>query len=221
MTPTERLLTILRLVQEGRERGVQMASSTRIRERMGDVYEETAGARMWRRDIATLRDRGLIESDLLTPMIPNRTGMRLCIPPKPERLHLTDEELQAINRARQALQPGISAVSPLGAPGAAQHDIDYTTRIVRFLEENEDEVELAQLSLWLELPESRVYELVDILTKESVVRGGLVCSVEFGYADGEETDDLPATVRVFRGLLGRQSPTRGRGMDHPGLTQME
>jgi hypothetical protein len=217
MTPTERLLSILHLVQEARERGVEAASSSRIRERMGDVYEGTAGARMWRRDIRTLRDRGLIESDLSTRLTPNRKGIRLRIPPKPERLHLTAGEHQAINRAREALRPGISAVSPLGAPGAGRNDIDYTARIIRHLEENEDEVELAQLSLWLELPESRVHELVDVLTNESVVAGGLVCSVEFGYSADEETEDLPETVRVFRGQLGRQSPTRGVGMDELGF----
>jgi len=218
LTPTERLLSILRLIRDEEERGARAANSARIRERMGDVYQGTAGARMWRRDIRTLRDRGLINTDLSTRLTPNRTGIRLRMPPKPERLHLTEEQHQAINHARQAVRPGISAVSPLGPPGAAGHDIDYTARILRFLEENGDEVELGQLSRWLELSGSQVYELIDVLTKESVVTGGLVCSLEFPRADdGEETDDLPATVQVIRGRHGRHSPTQGRGLDELGF----
>lgn len=217
MTPTERLLTILHHVQEARERGVEAASSNQIRERVGDVYAGTAGARMWRRDIRTLRDRGLIESDVSTRMTPNRTGIRPRIPPKPERLHLTDAEHQAISRAREALRPGMSAVSPLGAPGAVPHDIDYTTRIIRHLEENEGELALTRIASFLELSETQVYELIDVLTKESVVAGGLVRSLEFGYADGEETEDWPPIVRIFRGRIGRHSPTRGVGMDELGF----
>jgi hypothetical protein len=218
MTPTERLLTIFRLAGKKGERGVKVANSTRIREQMGDVYEGTAGTRKWRRDIRTLRDRGLIESDLSTPRTPNRTGIRLRVPPKPDRLHLTADEHETINRARQALRPGISAVSPLGATGADRYDIDHVTRILRFLEENEDEVELAELSRWLELSESRVVELVDLLAKESAVTGGPVEFVEFGYdADGDGTGEFPATVRVIRGRVRGQSPTRGRGMDELGF----
>lgn len=217
MKPTERLLTILRLIREKREADRQAVKSTEIQESMRGVYDGAAGARMWRRDIRTLRDRGLIESDLSTPETPNRTGIRLCIPPKPERLHLTEAEHHAICRAREVLRPGISAVSPLAEPGADQIDIDHATRIIRHLEENDDEVELAQLSRWLELSEGRVYELLDVLTKESVDTRGLVRSIEFGYADDEEAEEGPTTVRVFRGRIGRHSPTLGIGMDELGF----
>lgn len=143
MTPTERLLTILRCLRDAKNRGERSITSATIRERMGDVYSAgDAGDRKWRRDIRILRERGLIETD----MPPNRTGISLQVPAKPARLHLTMAEHRAINRARRALRPGISTVSPLGArSGAARLEIDEVTRILRFLEENGDEVELRQL----------------------------------------------------------------------------
>jgi hypothetical protein len=214
VTPTERLLTILRLISDLGDGGRKPVSSSKIQNRMGDEYAGEAGSRKWRRDIRTLRDRGLIETDLSMPDTPNRTGIRLRIPPKPERLHLTEVEHQAIGRAREALRPGISAVSPLGEPGADQTDVDYAARILRHLEENDDEVELIQLASRMGLSESDVYGLVDVLKAESVDTDGLVRSVEFGYADEEEG---PTTVRVFRGRTGRRSPTRGVGMDEIGF----
>lgn len=219
MKPTERLLTIVRLL-----RGAVVGESTLIREQMGDVYDGTAGARKWRRDIRTLRDRGLIETDLRDGMArPNRTGIRLRVPAKPERLHLTRAEHMAINLARQTLRRDISTVSPFGtlSPNTASDEIDYVGRILRCLDDNEDEIELVQLAQWLQLSEDRVFELVDVLTKEGVVRNGLVTSVEFGYGndeDDDQADDVlrPDTVRVLRGSDSRR-PTRGHGMDELGF----
>ncbi|TSD99787.1 hypothetical protein FOS14_11095 [Skermania sp. ID1734] len=216
MTPTERLLTILRLINEAQDRGAVVAAATRVREQMAGIYEGTAGARMWRRDIRTLRDRGLIETDLSTRMTPNRTGIRLRVPAKPERLHLTGREHAAISRARRALRGTISSVSPLRPRESPRHGIDDASRILRFLEENDEEVELGQLSSWLNLPQRDVYELIDALTREDVINRGVVTSIEFGY-DVDETADLPTTVRVFRGSVRCQSPTRGCGMDELGF----
>jgi len=214
MTPTERLLTILRLLGDAQDRR-GAAKSTRIREKMGDVYDGVAGARMWRRDIRTLRERGLLETDQTTPTTPNRTGISLRVPPKPGPLHLTRHEHAAISQARRALRPGPSAVSPLGgAQGSEDREIDLGARIVRFLEENDDEVELVQLAEWLDRPESDVFGLIDIFTREGVVTEGLVRSIEFGY---ENDDPRPDTVRVIRGRSSIGSPTRGRGMDELGF----
>ncbi len=215
MTPTERLLTILRCLRDAKNRGEPSATSTRIQELMGVVYAGDAGDRKWRRDIRILRERGLIETDLP----PNRTGICLRVPAKPQRLHLTVEEHAAINRARRLLRPGISTVSPLEpASGAAGLEIDEVTRVLRFVEENGDEVELGQLAQWLGVSERQVCELLDVLTREGVFREGIVASVQFGYS-GDETDDepLPDTVSLFRGRVDPRSPMRWRGMDQLGF----
>ncbi len=228
MTPTERLLTILRCLRDAKNRGESSATSTRIQELMGDVYPSgDAGDRKWRRDIRTLRQRGLIATDLP----PKRTGISLRVPAKPERLHMTMVEHRAINAARRALRPAISTVSPLWATsGAAALEIDEVTRILRFVEENGDEVELRQLAQWLGVSERQVFEFLDVLTREGVFGEGIVASVEFGYSaaddpDGDggdvdtdmDEDPLPDTVTVFRGRVDPRSPTRWRGMDQLGF----
>jgi hypothetical protein len=219
VTPTERLLTILRCLRDANNRGERSITSAKIRERMVDVYAAgDAGDRKWRRDVRTLRQRGLIETDLP----PNRTGISLRVPAKPARLHLTMAEHRAINRARRALRSGISTVSPLRATsGTAALEIDEVTRILRFLEENGDEVELRQLAQLLGVSGRQAFELLDVLTREGVFREGIVASVEFGYSDADETDHdddpLPDTVSVFRGRVDPRSPTRWRGMDQLGL----
>jgi hypothetical protein len=186
-------------------------------------YSCDAGKRKWRRDIRILRERGLITTDLP----PNRTGISLRVPMKPQALHLTWAEHAAINRARRALRPGMSAVSPLEAPsGGARLEVDEVARVLRFLEENGDEVEFAQLAQWLQVPEARVLEFVNLLSKEGVFHGGLVASIVIGYPDepdepdeSDESDDdsVPVSVAVLRGRIHAQSPTRGRGMDQLGF----
>jgi hypothetical protein len=183
-------------------------------------YEGEAGDRKWRRDIRILRERGLITTDLP----PNRTGISLRVPMKPQALHLTWAEHAAINRARRALRPGISAVSPLEASsGRARSEVDEVTRVLRFLEENGDEVEFAQLAQWLQVPEARVLEFVNLLSKEGVFHGGLVASIVISYPDEpDEPDDpdddpVPVSVAILRGRLDAQGPTRGRGMDQLGV----
>lgn len=227
MTPTERLLTILRCLRDAKNRGQRSITSTEIRERMDGVYVQgEAGDRKWRRDVRILRQRSLIETDLP----PNRTGISLRVPAKPERLHLTMGEHQAIDQARRILRSGISTVSPLGAKsGAASLEIDDVTRILRFLEENGDEVELRQVGQWLGVSERRAFELLEVLTRESTFNGGIVASFLFGYGgaddpdDGGDTDDdrdedpLPETVSVLRGRVQPRSPTRWRGMDQLGF----
>jgi DNA-binding Lrp family transcriptional regulator len=184
---------------------------------MGEAYPSgDAGDRKWRRDIRALRQRGLIETDLP----PSRTGISLRVPAKPERLHLTMVEHRAINRARRALRPGIPTVSPLGASGAAALEIDEVTRILRFVEENGDEVELRQLAQLLGVSERQAFDLLDVLTREGVFSEGIVASVEFGYSDTDDDTDedpLPDTVTVFRGRIDPRSPTRWRGMDQLGF----
>jgi len=215
MTPTERLLTILRRLKEAGESGaVDAGTSTAIQQAMDGVYRGRSGKRKWRRDIQALSDRGLIK----TGLPPNRTGIRLTGPRKPERLHLTWSEHDAINRAREMLRAGISEVSPLGEQmGGVPAEVDDVTRILRFLEEEGDDVSLAQLALWLNVPEQRAFELVDILTADGVFVDGLVATVEFQY-DGEETEHpRPSRVWVLRGRNRRGSPTRGRGMDELGF----
>jgi len=235
VTPTERLLTILRCLRDAGNRGNRSITSTRIRALMENAYAPgDAGDRKWRRDIRILRERGLIETDLP----PSRTGISLRVPAKPERLHLTMVEHRAINRARRVLRPAISTVSPLGAvSGAARLEIDEVTRILRFLEENGDEVELRQLAQWLGVPERQAFECLEILTRTESFNEGIVTSVLFGYggaddpdgdADGTDhdaddtdhdtgDDTLPETVSVFRGRVDPRSPTRWRGMDQLGF----
>jgi hypothetical protein len=208
-------LTILRCLRDAKNRGESSATSARIQELMVEAYPSgDAGDRKWRRDIRTLRQRGLIATDLP----PNRTGISLRVPAKPERLHLTMVEHRAINFARRALRPGIPTVSPLGASGAAALEIDEVTRILRFVEENGDEVELRQLAQLLGVSEWEAFDLLDVLTREGVFRGGIVASVEFGYSD-DDTDDhpLPDTVTVFRGRVHPRSPMRWGGMDELGF----
>lgn len=215
MTPTERLLTILRHLKDAKDSGaVDTATSAAIQHNMAGVYQGQSGKRKWRRDIQTLRDRSLVETDLP----PNRTGIQLRGGRKPERLHLTVEEHEAINRARISLRAGISTVSPLGlAADGAREELDEVTRILRFLEENGDEVSLAQLARGLDDSEQRAFELVDALTADGVFADGLVASVEFGYDDDDDDDNLrPSTVWVLRGR-DRRHPTRGRGMDELGF----
>lgn len=116
------------------------------------------------------------------------------------------------------LRAGISEVSPLGEQmGGDRAEIDDVTRILRFLEEEGDDVSLAQLAQWLDVPEQRAFELVDVLTADGVYVDGLVASVEFGYNDEEQRDLRPCTVWVLRGRNRRGSPTRGRGMDEMGF----
>lgn len=217
MTPTERLLTILRCLRDATNRGQQSLESTAIVRRMAPEYSDDAGKRKWRRDIRILRERALITTDLP----PNRTGLSLRVPMKPQAFHLTWAEHAAINQARRALRPGISVVSPLEAPsGGARLEVDEVTRILRFLEENGDEVDFAQLAHWLEISEARVLELVNLLGKEGVFRGGLVASLVIGYPDEPDefdNDPAPVSVAVLRGRIHAQSPTRGHGMDQLGF----
>ena len=215
MTPTERLLTILRFL--GEARGADAADAQMIRDEMG-MYDGIAGARKWRRDIRTLRDRGLIETDLTKPMTPNRTGIRLRGPKKPDRLHLTSDELMAIWHEWRARRSGIGSVSPfLTSLDSATHEIDDVGRILRFLEHSEDEIELVQLAEWMQVPESRAVELLNVLSMESVFNGGLVVSVELASGDDDGDDPQVTAVRVFRGRPCAGSPIRGRGMDELGF----
>jgi hypothetical protein len=217
MTPTERLLTILRHLKDAKESGaIDAGTSAAIQQTMDGEYRGQSGKRKWRRDIQTLRERGLIETD----RPPNRTGIALRGARKPERLHLSAEEHAAINHARRQLRAGISTASPLGRPaGDVRDEVDDVTRILRFLEENDDEASLAELAHWLDIPQARAFELVDALTADGVFADGLVASVEFGYDDdaGDDDEDIrPSTVWVLRGR-NRNSPTRGRGMDELGF----
>ena len=216
MTPTERLLTILRHLNDAKESGaIDAGTSTAIQQTMDDEYRGQSGKRKWRRDIQTLRERGLIDTD----RPPNRTGIQLRGTRKPERLHLSAAEHAAINHARRLLCADISTASPLGRPARGICDeVDDVTRILRFLEENDDEVPLAELARWLDIPQTRVFELVETLTADGVFVDGLVASVEFGYDDDDDGDgDIrPSTVWVLRGR-NRRSPTRGRGMDELGF----
>ncbi len=92
------------------------------------------------------------------------------------------------------------------------------TRVLRFVEENGDEVELGRLAQWLGVPDRRAFELLDVLTREGVFREGIVASVQFGYSRDEMDDDpLPDTVSLFRGRVDPRSPTRWRGMDQLGF----
>jgi len=214
MTPTERLLTILRHLNDAKTSGgIDAGTSAAIQQTMDGEYRGQSGKRKWRRDIQTLRERGLIETD----RPPNRTGIGLRGARKPERLHLTAAEHAAINHARRQLRAGISTASPLGRPaGDDRVEVDDVTRILRFLEENDDEVSLAELAHWLDIPPARAFELVDALTADGVFADGLVASVEFGYDDDDNEDIRPSTVWVLRGR-NRHSPTRGRGMDELGF----
>lgn len=208
-------MTILRHLKEAGESGaVDAGTSAVIQEAMDGVYRGRSGKRKWRRDIQALRDRSLIQTDLP----PNRKGIRLAGPRKPERLHLTWQEHDAIKRAREMLRVGISEASPLGEQmGGDYREVDDVTRILRFLEESEDEVSLAQLAQWLHVPEQRAFELVDVLAADGVFAEGLVATVEFGYDDEEQEDPRPCTVWVLRGRNRRSSPTRARGMDELGF----
>lgn len=226
MTPTERLLTILRFVGEANANHT-VADSTTIRDRMGDVYKGESGRRMWRRDLRTLRDRGLIETDLTTAMTPNRAGIRSRLPIKPERLHLTLAEHAAISQARQALRPGISAAVPLRlSPDDPRREIAVVLAVLRFLEEHEDEVEIAALAHKLELAYDQTFQLLDTLTSEGVFANQLIASFEFVYPksdDGaDEADDnglsTPNAVRVYRGVLpNTRRPMRNLGLDKLGF----
>lgn len=221
MTPTERLLTILRFVGEASDNRT-VANGETIRERMGDTYKGDSGRRMWRRDLRTLRERGLIESDLTTATTPNRAGIRSRLDPKPERLHLTRAEHTAITHARRALRPGISTTSPLSLsdadPGREFADV---LRVLRFLEENEDEVEIAALAHELELPYEQTFQLLDTLTSEGVFANQLIASFEFVYPESDEDDDsltAPNAVRVYRGVLpNARRPMRNLGLDKLGF----
>ncbi|MFV8161067.1 hypothetical protein ACNQVK_02845 [Mycobacterium sp. 134] len=214
MTPTERLLTILRHLKEAGESDA--GTSAVIQQAMSGEYRGQSGKRKWRRDIQALSDRRLIRTDLP----PNRTGIRLAGPRKPERLHLSWSEHDAINRAREVLRAGISDVSPLGEQmGDDRAEVDDVTRILRFLEEEGDEVSLAQLAQGLNVSEQRAFELVDVLTADGVFIDGLVATVEFGgYEEAETEDPRPSSVWVLRGRNRHgSSPTRGRGMDELGF----
>ena len=223
MTPTERLLTILRFVAAANANQT-VANGETIRARMGDVYKGDSGRRMWRRDLRTLRDRGLIETDLTTATTPNRAGIRSRLPLKPARLHLTLAEHEAITRARQALRPGISAAAPLSlSPDDPRREVADVLAILRFLEEHEDEVEIAVLADWLEIPYDAAFQLLDTLTSEGVFDNQLIASFHFGYGGSDEeadddSDDAPTTVSVLRGgRPDQRRPMRGLGMDKLGF----
>ncbi len=219
MTPTERLLTILRLLGDAQDRR-RVVKSTRMRQKWA-MSTRGSSARGCDAEISErCGERGLIETDQTTPTTPNRTGISLRVPPKPGHLHLWKHEHAAISQARHALRPGPSAVSPLGgAPGSEDREIDLGARIVRFLEENDEEVELVQLAEWLDRLESDVFELIDVFTREGVVNEPIVNHIEFGY----ETDDPAdkelrlATVRLIRRRSADGSPTRWRGMHELGF----
>lgn len=221
MTPTERLLTILRFVAE--ENGNHtVADSATIRDRMGDVYKGESGRRMWRRDLRALRERGLIETDLTTTIGTNRRGIRSRLPLKPERLHLTRDEHVAINDARQTLRTGMPAAAPLNlSPDDPRREVAVVLAILRLLEENEDEVAIAVLADELALPYDQTFQLLDVLTSEGVFANQLIASFEFVYPETDESDDSPTApdaVRIYRGgRANRRHPTRGLGLDKLGF----
>lgn len=220
MTPTERLLTILRFLSGTESRHVVVNADT-VRERMGGVYEGESGGRMWRRDIRTLRDRGLIETDLTTASTPNRKGIKSRLPLKPVRLHLTGREHAAIQQARQVLRPGMPAALPVELPtDHPRREVADLVAILRFLEENGDEVAIKEVADWLQVPDSEAFALLDALTHEDVFTNQQVAIIEFVYDNDEDDyddDPNPSAVRVFRGRNSAQRPLRGVGLDQLGF----
>ena len=218
MNPTKRLLTILRFLGDGRNRGQRVVTSDYIRQKMGVVYAGDSGKRKWRRDIRILSERRLIVTDLP----PNRTGISLRAPDKPQPLHLTGREHAAIREARYALRQQISAASPLeDAAGAVRHEIDDVARVLRFLEENGDEVQLAELATLVGVTGDEVLELINHARYEETFTSGIVASLDVGYAEDEDDDETGdptiLTVTVYRRPVDPDSPMRWRGMDELGF----
>jgi hypothetical protein len=218
------MLTILRLV----ESHGGLVSSSEVRARMGEEYDGPSGGRKWRRDLDVLKERGLLESDLTTPTTPRRTGIRRVeVRAKPADLHLTSDEHAAIVRARKVLRDGLSAAAPLDRPeGEREAAIDTATRVLRFVEEQGDEVEVAQLADWLGWTISAVCQLMEtLMTDVAVLDAPLVMSLQPGYDDLEDEEGDDADDVRFRGVYILRSgdaessarPLRGRGMDELGF----
>jgi hypothetical protein len=216
VTPTERLLTILRLVEgQGGH-----STSAYVKARMSEEYPGDAGDRKFRRDLRVLRERGLLQSDLP----PNRTGLRrMPAPDKPPALHLSEDEHAALIRARRLLRDGLPEVSPLDRPhGQDEAPIDTAMRVLRFVEEHGDEVEVDQLAGWLERPPAEVRRLLlSLMDDVPVLDGRLVVSLQPSYpdddADGDADDPVLAAVYVLRSGSGGGSPLRRQGLDELGF----
>lgn len=210
MTPTERLLTILRLVE-----GQGGETTTRyVRNRMSDEYAGDAGKRKFGRDVHMLRERGLLQ----TGLPPNRTGLRrMPAPDKPPALHLTEDQHAALARTRRLLRGGLPDVAPVERPdGQPEASMDTALRMLRFVEEHGDEVEVDQLAGWLGLRPAAVWRLLESLMDDLVVLDGrlvwgLATSSHDEAVDGDDGDPGFPAVYILR-FPSEEHPLRRRGL---------
>ncbi len=151
LTPTQRMAAILRYLSF---RYPASVATDTLRAITKD-YAGNEGDRTLRRDLKELRDRELVRTGLADH--PHLSGVRLAVPTKHRRLHLTRREHAALARARQRLRPGPAVVDMRG--GRGRH-LDLTLAVVRYLEEGVGEARGSELAEPLGLSIDALYTVL-------------------------------------------------------------
>lgn len=181
------------------------------------AYEGDAGRRMFRRDLRWLRDRGLVESDLSTTEVPNRKGLRRRFVGKPTDLELSHLEHAALERARDRIRPGPAAAAVLEPSGV--RELDLVVRLVRYVEEHEQDVPIAGLAEALGATDAELLAVVARVDDDLEGGVGRFTYLRLDYAD-DDPDDItaepqPISIGLLRAQIssgGTRSPVRDRGL---------
>ncbi|MGY1703545.1 hypothetical protein ACI79C_03150 [Geodermatophilus sp. SYSU D00697] len=207
LTPTQRMAAILRYLSFRYPASVASANLRAITK----DYAGDEGDRTLRRDLKELRDRGLVETGLSDH--PHLSGVRLAVPTKHRRLHLTRREHAALARARQRLRPGPAVVEVRS--GRGRH-LDVALAVIRYLEEGDGEARGSALARHLGISVDALYAVLGAFVFNPAADPSNQMKDEPALEDldiEDEDIDEDDTLRDFLVLLRRPQPHRDRPLD--------
>lgn len=208
--PTERMLAVLALLSS---RPTRVWAVTEVKNRVAG-YGGGAGDRNWQLDSAALRERGLIKS---ATKADGRRGVEYAPPLKPDYLHLSVREHDALIQARRAR--GIAETpTPLDRDEGRGTHLQTLAEALRLLEESGEWMEVGQLAR--KMGHSRPARLLEVLKLawfldvdgQSV--GDNVIVIDCGDEDGQLSPSK-TVVCVERGDADR--PLFGKGLAAVGI----
>jgi hypothetical protein len=215
--PAARMATILTMLRDAPQ---QTLRSEQIWREIDDYdHGGDSGRRSYRRDISTLRQRGLIESDLTIPEIgaTDRNAVRLLFIGKPEGFVLSSGEHRALRAARK-LHPRPLPPVLEGARGG-ESALGLAMNAVRVLEEEADRIDLPDLAIELACTPEAVFQALELLVSMEFHYKTPHRHLELDCDDDAWTDEQqnpPAHLyyaSVLPSMRHPEAPLRGRGLD--------